>query len=254
MQTDKFRKFQSYLWFIAIIIMTIYGFFILITEYKTEHFFLILFFSLFSNWLAQQCILHRYFTHKVIKVRKSLELLFHLIATTASVESSYRYRALHLAHHRYADTENDVHGPRRGFFAMHKLLLSHTNHYKYEIKNNFEKFFHNHYYTILFCFLIILMCISIKVAAFYCLTVYVWLFLTDMYNYTNHKSGFPGNYRNFNTKDNSHNNMFTDWWTGTYHNNHHANPSNITDQVKWFEFDPIFWFFIKPLQICKITK
>jgi stearoyl-CoA desaturase (delta-9 desaturase) len=223
-------------------------------DFKTSYLLYFAGFSFVCNWLAHQCILHRYITHKVIVVKDWLDTCFNIIAVTASVESPHLYRALHLAHHRYADTNKDVHGPFKGWFSMHKTLLSITNHVNHNIKNNKVKFLHDNYYTLLFIFLFALTLVSIDMAIFYCFTVYFWLLMTDLYNYVNHTSWFPGNYRNFDTKDNSHNNLFIDWWSGTWHNNHHKQPSAITDQVMWYEFDPIYLFFIKPIKLLQLDN
>jgi fatty-acid desaturase len=54
-----------------------------------------------------------------------------------------------------------------------------------------------------------------------------------------HIPGFPGNYRNHDTQDQSHNN----WILGAltlgfaFHNNHHAHPNQVVLQERWWEWD-----------------
>ena len=228
--------------------MFVYGTFKLITEYQTNFIYYIMFFFIFSIWLGHQCLLHRYFTHKVIKVIEPLENIFYFIAVTASVGSPFSYKHIHLLHHRHADTKDDQHGPVTGLFTMPAILTSRNNMILRNSNNKIEDFTHNHYYNILYIFAFMLFLITPDLMIFYGFTAFICLMLTDLYNYSNHSSWVPGNYRNFDTKDNSHNNILFDWWAGTWHNNHHNNPKSETDKVKWYEFDLIHLFFIRPLK------
>ena len=57
-------------------------------------------------------------------------------------------------------------------------------------------------------------------------------------------------YRNFNTNDNSQNNIIVHWYTlgEGLHNNHHACPNEYNQAIKTNEFDIVGWlikrFFI----------
>jgi fatty-acid desaturase len=54
-----------------------------------------------------------------------------------------------------------------------------------------------------------------------------------------HTPGLPGNYRNFDTKDNSHNNWILMLPTLGFslHNNHHAEAGKMVMRNKWWEVD-----------------
>lgn len=50
-------------------------------------------------------------------------------------------------------------------------------------------------------------------------------------------------YKNFDTTDQSHNNVFMSILTfgESWHNNHHANAMSWKQGVKWWEIDPTSW-------------
>jgi stearoyl-CoA desaturase (delta-9 desaturase) len=62
-------------------------------------------------------------------------------------------------------------------------------------------------------------------------------------------------YRNFNTSDNTRNNIFVNIITGGtgLHNNHHANPASYNQKVKSNEFDLLGWL-IKNVLATSVKK
>ena len=67
--------------------------------------------------------------------------------------------------------------------------------------------------------------------------------------------GHAMGYRNFGTKDHSHNIYpFGIWIVGEeLHNNHHADPRSAKFGHRWFEFD-VGWLYIRLLQACGLAR
>jgi stearoyl-CoA desaturase (delta-9 desaturase) len=76
-----------------------------------------------------------------------------------------------------------------------------------------------------------------------CLPTALCLLQDNLVNVFGHKRAIIG-YRNFNTQDNSHNNILLGYlgWGQGWHNNHHHDPSSYdfgsSVSGRWYEFDP----------------
>ena len=85
-----------------------------------------------------------------------------------------------------------------------------------------------------------------------CLTTMIGVIQDNLVNVFGHYKGILG-YRNFETKDNSHNNSIFGYfaWGQGWHNNHHHDPKSFdfgkSISGKWWEWDPcnIFKLFLK---------
>ncbi|MGH8109605.1 MAG: acyl-CoA desaturase [Arenimonas sp.] len=62
---------------------------------------------------------HRYFSHKAFRTSRAVQLLFALIGAASVQRGPLWWAAHHRHHHRHADTEQDMHSPRHGFFRSH---------------------------------------------------------------------------------------------------------------------------------------
>jgi stearoyl-CoA desaturase (delta-9 desaturase) len=113
--------------------------------------------------------------------------------------------------------------------------------------------FHKHQLTILWAVPLFICLFDWRLAfcGFFLVTG-ISLLQDNTINVLGHLKGVIG-YRNFQTKDNSHNNPilgFVAWGQG-WHNNHHYSPANYDFgsgvSGKWWEFDPcrIFLPFLK---------
>jgi fatty-acid desaturase len=83
----------------------------------------IIFSYIFSvlGWIIAQ---HRLFSHKQFKVNRPTEIVLSLIGVIGTWQSPIEWAAIHLKHHRFADTEQDVHstkylGWKNAFFIFH---------------------------------------------------------------------------------------------------------------------------------------
>jgi fatty-acid desaturase len=99
-------------------------------------------------------------------------------------------------------------------------------------------FTHRHYFFIVFLFIFILSLINFKfLVFFYSIPILCSYLLTGLVNSVGHTCG----YRNFNTPDNSYNNILIHILSfgGGMHNNHHAFPNKYDySALRWFEIDP----------------
>src|SRR5579872_6887972 len=63
---------------------------------------------------------HRYFSHRAYSTSRAFQLVLAIVAQSTSQKSVLWWAAKHRHHHRYSDTEEDVHSPRHsGLFYSH---------------------------------------------------------------------------------------------------------------------------------------
>ncbi len=62
---------------------------------------------------------HRYFAHKTFRTSRAMQFVFALIGSASVQRGPLWWAAHHRNHHRHADTERDLHSPRRGFICSH---------------------------------------------------------------------------------------------------------------------------------------
>ncbi|WP_437764355.1 acyl-CoA desaturase [Sorangium sp. So ce281] len=69
---------------------------------------------------AITAVYHRYFSHRSYKTSRGLQFLLALLGTTATQKGPLWWGGTHRVHHKYSDTERDVHSPlRKGFWYAH---------------------------------------------------------------------------------------------------------------------------------------
>ena len=62
---------------------------------------------------------HRYFSHKAFRTSRPVQFVFALVGAASVQRGPLWWAAHHRHHHRHADTEQDVHSPRHGFWRSH---------------------------------------------------------------------------------------------------------------------------------------
>jgi len=62
---------------------------------------------------------HRYFAHRAYKTSRWMQFLLAFCASSSCQKGVLWWAAHHRAHHRYSDTELDIHSPKRGFWWSH---------------------------------------------------------------------------------------------------------------------------------------
>jgi stearoyl-CoA desaturase (delta-9 desaturase) len=74
----------------------------------------------FVRMFAVTGIYHRYFSHRTYKTSRPVQFLMALLGTSATQKGPLWWASAHRVHHKYSDTEKDVHSPKqRGFWYAH---------------------------------------------------------------------------------------------------------------------------------------
>ena len=206
---------------------------------------------------------HRVFSHNNysnLPIWKENVLL--LLGTLSGQGSSITWTAIHRGyHHLHTDTDRDLHSPLNGiyhaFFGWTTKIneKNSTVNLKYAV-NLLRKpnhvWFHKHQMTILWVVPIIIALVNWKLClALICLPTAFALMQDNLVNIFGHLKCIIG-YRNFNTNDNSQNNVIFGYlaWGQGWHNNHHHEPKSFdfgrSVSGKWWEWDPcnIFKLFL----------
>jgi len=198
--------------------------------------------NILGNWMT----LHRYYSHRSFEFKNNfLKLIFTLLAVLSGRGSPLGWSYLHRKHHAYSDTEQDPHSPK---YLGYKIFG--FNHYKKQeeesmqiflVKDLMTKeqlFIHKWYIAIILSFVCALALINLE------LLYFVWILPTFLvhlsqnnFNYFGHTNG----YRNFETKDDSRNNiwLFPFILGEAWHNNHHYDAKNYSTKKNKYEFDPL---------------
>jgi len=197
---------------------------------------------------------HRVFSHKthVVPVWKENIMLF--FATFAGQGGSIFWVAMHRGyHHPHSDTLKDYHSPiaydkKTAFVGWYRKITEANNpvNLKYAVdllrKKN-HVWFHNHHIKILWLVPIFVALLDWKLAltGFWLVTM-IGSLQDNLVNVYGHYKGSLG-YRNFETRDNSHNNPILGYlaWGQGWHNNHHYAPASYDFgsgvSGKWWEYD-----------------
>lgn len=198
------------------------------------------------NILGIWMVLHRYYSHGSFEFRSSLlKWIFTIIAVLTGRGSPLGWVYLHRKHHRYSDTEKDPHSPKnlgyKLFGFSHMKSQEESKMEIFLVKDLMSKeqlFIHKWYMAIIISFIFVFVLIDPVLFYFaWALPAIAIQLSQNNFNYFGHTTG----YRNFETKDNSRNNIFLfplilgEAW----HNNHHHNPASISTRELYFEVDPV---------------
>ena len=217
--------------------------------------------------LCNTIYLHRGQAHKSIELHPVLShiMRFWIWFTTFGVNTK-QWVAIHRIHHSNTDVEKDPHSPV--IFGIRTFLYKGVYYYYKAIQDTFnvrlygkgtpDDWIERKVYTpypLLGAFLFLLLNILLYgvwgVLAWFIMMIWLPLFSGGVVNGFGHYFG----YRNFDTKDNSHNFLPASlFFVGEQlHNNHHDDPSNAKFSKKWFEFD-MGYFWIKLFSYVKLIK
>lgn len=201
---------------------------------------------------------HRYFSHRSFRTSRPMQFLFALLGTTALQKGPLWWAALHRHHHRYADTEEDIHPPTvKGFWWAHVgwILSPLYERTRFEAIRDFARFgelrFLNRFHLLPPIVLAVGLfalgwLFEVKLPSFetsrwqmlvwgfFVSTVLLW-HVTFCVNSLAHVFGK----RRFATRDTSRNSFllalitFGEGW----HNNHHRFPGSERQGFLWWEID-----------------
>lgn len=201
---------------------------------------------------------HRYFSHRTYKTSRFFQFLLALLGTSAAQQGPLWWSAHHRYHHKYSDTEDDVHSPSvHGFWWAHFgwICAPHNKKTKYTLVPDLIKYPELQLLDKLYMLPPMMLAIAVwylgvmldryvpalETSGFQLL---VWGFFistvllyhgTFSVNSLTHMFGC----RRFHTRDNSHNHWFIALITlgEGWHNNHHYCPSSERQGFYWWEID-----------------
>jgi stearoyl-CoA desaturase (delta-9 desaturase) len=191
---------------------------------------------------------HRYFSHRAFKTSRAFQFVLAFLSETSAQKGVLWWTANHRDHHKYSDTELDVHSPLKGFWWSHVgwILSGKHNDYDEARVRDFSKFpelrfLNKHYWlppTVLALALFAAGGFPALVWGFLISTVMLW-HGTFLVNSLNHVWGT----RRYATTDLSRNNALIALFTmgEGWHNNHHHYQSSANQGFFWWEIDGSYY-------------
>ena len=196
---------------------------------------------------------HRYFAHRSFRAGRVVQFVLALGGTTAAQKGPLWWAGHHRTHHRFTDTEGDVHSPMKGFWWSHVgwILCPKYGATDFEAIADFARFpelrlldrwnWVGPWALAVATFLIGGW--SGLVVGFFASTVLLW-HATFAVNSVAHLLGR----RRYATSDTSRNSVLVALMTSGegWHNNHHHYPASARQGFFWWEIDPT-WYVLRAL-------
>ena len=201
---------------------------------------------------------HRYFCHKAFRTTRVFQFVLAWLGTSSAQKGPLWWAGHHRSHHRYSDTEEDVHPPGvKGFYWAHAgwIMSPKNQRTKIEWVPDLAKYpelvwlDRNHYVApialgvTLFALgqwlasaypLLETSGWQLVVVALFCSTTLLY-HVTFAVNSVGHQFGS----RRYSTNDESRNSLWLALVTGGegWHNNHHRYPTSERQGFYWWEID-----------------
>ncbi|WP_437732248.1 acyl-CoA desaturase [Sorangium sp. So ce1335] len=203
----------------------------------------------FVRMFAITAVYHRYFSHRSYKTSRGLQFLLALLGTTATQKGPLWWGGTHRVHHKYSDTERDVHSPlRKGFWYAHMGWWLGREHEELDLKRipDFAGFpelrWLDRYHVVGPLGMIALLFALGGYDAFlwgYVVSTCALMHGTFTINSLAHVFGS----RRYATTDTSRNNFWLALITlgEGWHNNHHHYMSSANQGFFWWEIDVSFY-------------
>jgi sn-2 palmitoyl-lipid 9-desaturase len=233
-------------------IVAISGIYLAIASLQYYWFIVGLIFFLWAGIVGINVGLHRYYSHRSFKTESWKERILLWSTILTSVGSPAMWCSIHRLHHSTSDTDSDPHNPKFGmlktWLGIWRPVVIPKRFISPFLKTPELKFVHNNYFLISFAFLLLLLIIDVRLAAFvYAIPAVGCFHGAQCIGVLPHIWG----YRRYDTSDLSRNNWLASIMAlgEGWHNNHHANPGRWWQGETWWEFDPpafmIKHFFMK---------
>jgi stearoyl-CoA desaturase (Delta-9 desaturase) len=191
---------------------------------------------------------HRYFSHRSYRLGRVAQFVLAFGGTTAAQKGPLWWAAHHRVHHRYSDTERDLHSPKRGFWwsqvgwiLCDKYGATQVDEIKDFARYPELRFLNRHDWIGPWalgttCWLIGGW--SGLVVGFFASTILLW-HTTFFVNSLAHVFGR----RAYDTPDTSRNSLLIALITSGegWHNNHHRYPSSARQGFRWWQIDPTYY-------------
>ena len=191
---------------------------------------------------------HRYFAHKAYKTSRPMQFAMGFVGTMAIQKGPLWWAGHHRAHHRYSDTEGDIHSPQKGFWWSHVGWFLSNRYSATDVAAvpdlaKYPELVWLDKYDALGPWLLGVTCFLVGgwsglVIGFFGSTVLLW-HATFTVNSLNHVWGS----RRFATNDTSRNNLLLALITmgEGWHNNHHHYQASARQGFTWWEVDTSFY-------------
>ena len=203
---------------------------------------------------------HRYFAHRAYKTSRAMQFLLAIGGGTAANKGVLWWAANHRDHHKYSDTERDVHSPTRGFWWSHVVWILCGKHKATNVDHvkdlaKFPELRWQNRWWILPPAALALFCLwfggwSCLLIGFFLSTVVLWHSVFTI-NSLAHVWGS----RRYDTKqDGSRNNMLLALTTmgEGWHNNHHHLQTSARQGFHWWQID-CSWYILKMMEWCGLV-
>ena len=196
-----------------------------------------------TSCLGQAIGVHRGLCHKAFDLHPVAVRVFSVFAAIGMTGSPLGWVGTHRTHHAHSDVEGDPHGPHEHGW---KLLWTgpdpHVEWWRMRdmLRSPFQRNLHRYYLLVIGGYVLVLAAIHPYAVIFgFVVPASFQITTTNLSTILAHGYG----YRNFETKDDSTNNVLialTTWGEG-WHNNHHARPRHWSLSKKWWEVDIAGW-------------
>ena len=191
---------------------------------------------------------HRYFSHRTFKTSRAFQVFLAFWAQTSAQKGALWWAAHHRDHHKYSDTDGDIHSPLRGFWWSHMgwILCNKYNATRYENIKDFAKYPELRWLNrnglvpavALAVVIFLVGGLPALIWGFFISTVLLW-HGTFLVNSLNHVWGTV----RYESQDLSKNNGLIALVTmgEGWHNNHHHYQSSANQGFFWWEVDLSFY-------------
>ncbi len=203
---------------------------------------------------------HRYFSHRTYKLGRGMQFVMAFGGGTAIQKGALWWAGHHRNHHRYSDTDLDLHSPQKGFWWSHVgwILCDKNNEFDADGIRDFAKYpelrwLTRHDYFAPFLLGVATYLIggwSGLIFGFFGSTVLLW-HSTFLVNSLAHVMGR----RRYATTDTSRNSVIIALLTmgEGWHNNHHYYQASCRQGFFWWEIDPTY-YILKGLSFVGLVK
>lgn len=234
--------------FVPLLVGSIYGLYLLINNLVqwTTPLWFYMFFGVFVNGT----IAHRYFCHGSFEIPNWLRKFFAYLVVLGAYSSPLVWVVQHRHHHINSDKSDDMHSPIHGFWHSFAgwRMIGEINLRNCASRRVLQKYLKDpslywttkYYYQIFWSWMLIIGLFDLQLlCAGYCVGMMIEFLRVGLINTVCHMPGLIGNYSSYDNKDFSQNNLFLGWFGGGFgwHNNHHASPSKLILQNRWWEID-----------------
>jgi len=203
---------------------------------------------------------HRYFSHRSYKTSRAFQFVLAFGGGSAAQKGALWWASHHRDHHRFSDTDRDVHSPLKGFWWSHIgwILCDKYKGWDPDSIKDFNKFPELRFitkhdwippWTVAIASYLIAGWPGLIVGFFWS-TVLLW-HGTFTVNSLAHVMGR----RRYATTDTSRNSALIALWTGGegWHNNHHYYQAAARNGFFWWEYDPTY-YVLKVLSWFRIVR